>query len=117
MIYDLQEMNNETDKVINQKPKLFRPPYGVTNPNLSSAIIAGGFTPVGWSVRTMDTVINNPNKLLKKALKSLAPGAVYLFHDTSDITVAILPEFLKQVKLSGYSVVRPDKLLNLQAYA
>ena len=116
MMNDLQEMNKETYKVINQKPKLFRPPYGVTNPNLKKAIIAGSFTPIGWSVRTMDTVTNDPNKLLKKALASLAPGAVYLFHDTSKATVAMLPEFLRQVKLNGYTIIRPDKLLNLQAY-
>ena len=117
MTDDLQMMNTETLKVINREPKLFRPPYGVTNPNLAKAIKAVGFTPVGWSVRTMDTVMKDENKLLKKALKNLAPGAVYLFHDTSSATVSILPEFLKQVKLKGFAIIRLDKMLNLLAYA
>ena len=114
---DLQKMNKEAFGAINERPKLFRPPYGVTNPNLAKAIKSGNFIPVGWSVRTMDTVIKSEDKLLKKSLAGLAPGAVYLFHDTSKATVSILPEFLKQVKSAGYRVVRLDKMLNLQAYA
>ncbi len=117
MTDDLQLMNSETLRIINRVPKLFRPPYGVTNPNLAKAIKAGNFIPVGWNVRTMDTVVKNENKLLNKALKNLKPGAIYLFHDTSRATVFILPEFLKQVKLKGFTIIRLDKMLNLQAYA
>ena len=59
MLTDLQQMDQEMEKVIGVKPKLFRPPYGVTNPNLKKAIVSGRYTPVGWSVRSMDTVIKD----------------------------------------------------------
>ena len=98
-------------------PKLFRPPYGVTNPNLKKAIIKGNYTPVGWSVRSMDTVIRNEKKLLDKVKRSLKPGAVFLFHDTSKTTVNILPGFIREVKNNGYHIVPLDKLLHLVPYA
>ncbi|MDB5149721.1 MAG: polysaccharide deacetylase family protein [Mucilaginibacter sp.] len=117
MLADMQMMNEAMNGVIDKTPKLFRPPYGVTNPNLKKAIINGNYIPVGWSVRSMDTVIKNEKKLLNKVINKVRPGAVFLFHDTSKATVAMLPAFLKYVKANGYEIKRLDEMLNLQAYA
>lgn len=114
---DLQQMDAEMERVIGLKPKLFRPPYGVTNPNLAKAIRNGGYTPVGWSVRSMDTVIKDENKLLARINEGIKPGAVFLFHDTSKTTAAVLPQFIQEVKKRGYNIIPLDKLLALQPYA
>ena len=73
--------------------------------------------PIGWSVRSMDTVINNPQKLLNKITRRLNPGAIFLFHDTGVATISVLPLFIEHAKAQGYEIVRLDKMLNLQAYA
>jgi peptidoglycan/xylan/chitin deacetylase (PgdA/CDA1 family) len=117
MLDDLKQMDHEMEKVTGIRPKLFRPPYGVTNPNLTKAIIKGEYTPVGWSVRSMDTVIKDEKKLLDKINRSLKPGAVFLFHDTSKTTLNVLPEFIKEVKSKGYQIIPLDKLLHLNPYA
>ena len=117
MLDDLKKMDQETERVIGMLPKLFRPPYGVTNPNLKKAIIKGDYIPVGWSVRSMDTVIRNEKKLLDKINRSLKPGAIFLFHDTSKTTVNVLPEFIREVKNKGYHIIPLDKLLHLNPYA
>jgi len=117
MLADLKQMDAEIEKAIGVTPLLFRPPYGVTNPNLAKAILKGNYTPVGWSVRSMDTVIKNENKLLQKINRGIQPGAVFLFHDTSITTLNILPQFIKEVKNRGYSIVPLDKLLLLKPYA
>ena len=117
MLADLQLMDATVKRVIGLQPKLFRPPYGVTNPTVSRAIIQGGYTPVGWSVRSMDTIVKDEEKLLDKMVGKLKPGAVFLFHDTSKATLQILPAFIKQAKENDYQIVRLDKMLNLQPYA
>ena len=117
MLDDLQQMDHEMEKLTGLQPKLFRPPYGVTNPNLKKAVIKGGYTPVGWSVRSMDTVIKDKKKLLHKISRSLKPGAIFLFHDTSKTTVNALPAFIKEVKNKGYNIIPLDKLLLLKPYA
>ena len=113
---DLKQMDAALEKATGLKPKLFRPPYGVTNPNLKKAIINGGYTPVGWSVRSMDTVIKDEKKLLHKICAAIEPGAVFLFHDTCQSTLKALPVFIKEVKKRGYNIVPLDKLLHLQPY-
>ena len=117
MLADLQQMDEATKKILGVQPRLFRPPYGVTNPNLKKAIINGNYIPVGWSVRSMDTMTSDEDKLLGKVKKGIKPGAIFLFHDTSKATLAILPQFIREVKDRGYSIARLDKMLNLPAYA
>lgn len=114
---DLKQMDAAMQSVTGLKPKLFRPPYGVTNPNVKKAIIHGGYIPVGWSVRSMDTVIKDENKLLNKINAGIKPGAVFLFHDSSKTTLTVLPEFIREVKKRGYEIIPLDKLLALTAYA
>jgi len=117
MSADVRMMDEAMNSVIDKKPKLFRPPYGVTNPNVKKAIVSGNYTPVGWSVRSMDTVIKDEKKLLNKLIRKVKPGAIFLLHDTSKTTVSILPEFLKHIQSSGYEIMRLDKMLTLKPYA
>jgi peptidoglycan/xylan/chitin deacetylase (PgdA/CDA1 family) len=114
---DLEQMDTEMERVTGLKPKLFRPPYGVTNPNLAKAIRNGGYTPVGWSVRSLDTVAKDEQQLLNKINAGIKPGAVFLFHDTCKITLNVLPKFIQEVKNRGYNIIPLDKLLALQPYA
>jgi len=117
MLADIRMTDAAVEKVTGLVPRLFRPPYGVTNPNLCKAIIKGNYIPIGWNVRSMDTVAKDRQKLLNRVTQLVRPGAIVLFHDTCKITKDILPDFIKQVKNDGYEIVRLDKMLNLNAYA
>ncbi len=117
MLKDMRKMDETMMAVTGLQPKLFRPPYGVTNPNLKKAIIRGNYIPVGWSVRSMDTVTKDEQKLLDRVMAGLKPGAVFLFHDTCEITLRTLPKFIQEVKKRGYQFVPLDKLLHLTPYA
>lgn len=116
MTDDLKAMDDAMYKVIGRKPRLFRPPYGVTNPNLKKAVMNGKYIPVGWNIRSLDTVITDEEKLLAKVTKALKPGAVVLFHDTAKAIPAVLPAFISYARNNGYEIVRLDKLLNIEAY-
>lgn len=117
MLRDLQQMDEVLFKATGVKPKLFRPPYGVTNPNLSKAIKRGGYTAIGWNIRSLDTVINDPDKLRQKIEALLKPGAIILLHDTSPSTTGMLDTLITHIKASGYEITGLDKMLNLPPYA
>jgi peptidoglycan/xylan/chitin deacetylase (PgdA/CDA1 family) len=65
----------------------------------------------------MDTVVKDDQKLLRKVLKAVKPGAIVLFHDTSEATFLMLPAFIQKVKDQGFEIVRLDKMLNITPYA
>jgi len=116
MLNDMTAMNQLVKNITGLTPRFFRPPYGVTNPNLKKAVMSGGFISIGWSIRSYDTVIKNPRRLVSKILSGLKPGAILLLHDTSETTVAILPELLKAIQQKGFQIVRLDKMVNLNPY-
>jgi peptidoglycan-N-acetylglucosamine deacetylase len=117
MLADVQAMNDTVKKTTGLQPKLFRPPYGVTTPNMKRVMEKGGFTAIGWNVRSLDTMIKDEKKLLHKISRLLQPGAVVLLHDTSSITLSVLPRLIEEARTRGFEFVRLDKLLNVTPYA
>jgi peptidoglycan/xylan/chitin deacetylase (PgdA/CDA1 family) len=117
MLAEMQQTDDELYKIIGKRTKLFRPPYGVMNPNLKNAIVKGNYYPIGWNVRSYDTMAKDAGVLLHKVSAQIKPGAIFLLHDRCPLTVSILAAFLENVKTKGYTIVRVDKLLALPAYA
>jgi peptidoglycan/xylan/chitin deacetylase (PgdA/CDA1 family) len=123
--FPLQSAKNITDEMIQcqraiksaigRKPLLFRPPFGVTDPMIASALRHTGLYSIGWSVRTYDTVVSSPEKLLQKADK-VKNGDIILFHEAGIQTAAILSQFIKNVKAKGFEIVPLDQLLDIPAY-
>jgi peptidoglycan-N-acetylglucosamine deacetylase len=114
---ELSDTNQIIFDTLGVKPEFFRPPYGVTNPMVASAIRQGGYKTIGWSVRSLDTVIKDSEKLLSKVTAAVKGGDIVLFHDFSDSTIEILPRFIEHIQKSGLRIVRVDELLNEKAYA
>lgn len=117
MVHELEQTDSEIEKTIGLKPRFFRPPYGVTNPNLAKAIKNGNYVTIGWSVRSLDTISIDEEKLFKRVTRKLQAGDVILFHDYCDITIRILPRVLDHIQKLGLKVVRLDELMNEKAYA
>jgi len=117
MTADIQMMSEVVKDITGRRPRLFRPPYGVTTPNMKYAMDRNGFTAIGWNIRSLDTVIKDEEKLLQKITDQLQPGAIVLLHDTSKITLQVLPRFIETARSKGYEFVRVDRLLNVEPYA
>lgn len=117
----MQEEINKTNNAIMQiagvTPKLFRPPYGVTNPNLAKAITCSDMYSIGWNVRSFDTTAKNKADLEARILNRLKGGDIVLLHDSQQITAEILTDLIRTAREKGFTFVRVDKLLDLKPYA
>ncbi|MCB9064199.1 MAG: polysaccharide deacetylase family protein [Chitinophagales bacterium] len=114
--YEIERTNAAVNEVIGVKPMLFRPPYGVTNPNVASAVTRTGMKSVGWSLRSYDTVAKDGSKLLDTVLSKLKGGDVILLHDSVTVTQEILTELIAKAQEKGFTFVRVDQLLDIEAY-
>ena len=117
MLEDVRKTDEAIKKAIGLQPKAFRPPYGVTTPAMKTVMSKGGYTAIGWNIRSLDTVARDEKQLLEKLVRLLKPGAVILLHDTQKITLSILPRLISAARNEGYEFVRLDKLLNVKWYA
>ncbi|MBS1614996.1 MAG: polysaccharide deacetylase family protein [Bacteroidetes bacterium] len=117
MAEEISRTNAYLKQIIGRAPRLFRPPFGVTNPELSHAVNLTQMQTVGWSLRSFDTSSRNADALLKKLLKKVRGGDIILLHDNVAYTASILTAFIQGCREKGYTFVRLDKLLGVDAYA
>jgi peptidoglycan/xylan/chitin deacetylase (PgdA/CDA1 family) len=116
MLNELKRTENILERVLDKKIKMFRPPYGVTNPPLARALRKMNYHIIGWSLWSKDTVIKDEDLLFERLKIKLGTGDILVFHDTRSHMVAVLDKFIKFAKENKYRFVRVDNLLHIEAY-
>lgn len=119
-----KQVNNELrncDEAIMQatgkSPKLFRPPFGVTNPIIGNAVRKREYRTIGWSIRSLDTIKGRSRKEVRdKVVAKLHPGAIILLHDRCEKADELLREIISAGKEKGYDFVSLKEILNIKAY-
>lgn len=112
---EIEATNNIINNVIGKSPLFFRPPYGVTNPLLKKAFKSVNMQSIGWSLRSLDTVLEK-DKLIKKLQNNTKPGSIVLLHDTTSNIGEILETYLQWLVANGYKIVDLASFLNIEAY-
>lgn len=111
----IEQEINHTDEILAQltgtKTNLYRPPYGITNPNVVKACINCKKLIIGWSVRSLDTVIHQEEKILQRIIPRVKPGAIILLHDTSEHTINVVEQLLLSLKRMNLQSIPVDHLL------
>jgi peptidoglycan/xylan/chitin deacetylase (PgdA/CDA1 family) len=102
------------EKVTGVAPKLFRPPVGLSNPNTFRVAQDLNLQVIGWNIRSLDTVIADPQKIVARIRRGLRSGAVILLHDgkiPAEKLLATVKSLLDELRKLDYQVVRLDELL------
>jgi len=108
---ELQKTDSLIEKIIGKKNHYFRPPFGVTNPHIAKAVKALNHKVIGWDIRSLDTVIEDRNKILNRITQKIRPGSIILLHDTSEKTLWVLEQLLLTLPHENYQTVTIEKLL------
>ena len=111
---ELIQAQQAIEKACGRKPQYYRPPIGNSNPNTFRAARDLNLQVIGWSIRSLDTVIAQPGKILARIRRGLAPGAIILLHDgniPNGKLVQTVKSLLDTLRELGYEVVRLDELL------
>lgn len=114
---EISRCGEAIETAVGKRPRLFRPPFGVTNPPIARAVRRLKLQSIGWSVRSLDTITSrNRRKICNFVLKNLHPGAVVLLHDGCEDSDVLLDLLIREVLSRGYSFVPLVELLNVEAY-
>lgn len=90
--------------------KFFRPPFGVSNPNVAGGVMGTGMKVAGWSIRSFDTRNQAADRVVQKILRQMGGGDVILLHETSGHILEILEQLLPAIKKAGLSCARLDEM-------
>ena len=111
---ELAQTQAAIEKSAGVTPAYFRPPMGLSNPRIFQVAHRLKMQVIGWTVRSLDTVTADPQKIVARIARGLRPGAVILLHD-GNIPVekleATVKSLLDTLRGLGYEVVRLDELL------
>lgn len=110
MLVDVERAHKILEESIGQPVTLFRPPFGVTNPTVASVVRRMGYQAVGWSIRSFDTRGEATEKVFRRIVGQIRPGAVILLHDRLPGCAALTERLLEYLEEKGYRVVRVQPL-------
>jgi len=115
MLREFVKSQEVINNIIGKKIVWFRPPYGVTNPMMKKALRKSGFITVGWSIRSLDTVIKDPEKVIARVSKAKA-GDIILLHETRPDMPEILDRVLSMLEERGEPVLSPEIIIQPAPY-
>lgn len=111
---ELQQTQSAIQAAAGVSPKYFRPPMGLSNPRIFRAARELGLRVVGWTARGFDTRITEPERIVRRIVGQLQPGAIILLHDgniPAERLVVTVKLLLAKLRERGYEVVRLDRML------
>lgn len=91
---DLRQCQSIVREITGMETRLFRPPFGVTNPTISATVKRLDLQVVGWNIRSLDTRCAEPSTVLRRIRKRLRPGSIILLHDRLPDAPRLLQEIL-----------------------
>jgi peptidoglycan/xylan/chitin deacetylase (PgdA/CDA1 family) len=109
---DLERGLASLEKITGERPVLFRPPIGHTNPIISRVAEALGLIVVGWTVGARDGIASaRVDDVVARVRRELRDGAIVLLHDSPErgdrepAALRALPAILDALHAERLSVV------------
>ena len=116
VIKELQDSERTVQELTGLRMRLFRPPFGVTNPPIARAVAAQDLVCGGWSIRSLDTTRRSADQVWKRVVRRLKGGEVVLLHDTGEKCVEVLERLLSFMRANDLSGVPVDQLLGIKPF-
>lgn len=104
------------EQATGQKPILLRPPSGDYNDRVIETIEGLGYIPIQWDVDTLDWQGLQTEEMLLRVTTKTQPGSILLLHSGAKYTAEALPEFIKSLKESGYTIKPVGEIIYKENY-
>ncbi len=107
---EISNASHEIRAAYGQSVHLFRPPAGFRNLFNPAVLRELGLREIGWSARGFDGVDTDVDRVLRRILGGLRPGAIILLHQGMPHHATLLRRLLGKLKEDGWEVVIPREL-------
>jgi peptidoglycan/xylan/chitin deacetylase (PgdA/CDA1 family) len=121
IVRDLEKTRDAIERAAGIRPKLFRPPVGLTSPRTRVAVKELGLTVIGWNARAFDGAGRpSTERVIARIAPALDHGAIVLLHDAAErgdaapSSLEALPDLLALMAKRGLEGVTVTGLLEEQ---
>lgn len=106
---EIEKGQEAIEKICGQRPRYFRSPVGLRHPLLNWYLEQASLEYISWTIRSFDTLVPQPEVILKRILKRVAPGDIILLHDNASagagLMLDVLPRLIDELKGRGFEFV------------
>lgn len=106
---EIEKGQEAIEKICGQRPRYFRSPVGLRHPLLNWYLEQAKLEYISWTIRSFDTLVAQPEVILKRILKRVAPGDIILLHDNASagagLMLDVLPRLIDELKGRGFEFV------------
>lgn len=113
---ELEKVGNMIFELTEQKPYLFRPPFGEYSNKVITTAQRCNYQTIQWSIDSLDWKELGKEPMVQRVTENLHPGAIILFHNNGTFTAEALPEIINFVKGEGYEIIPISELLYKENY-
>lgn len=113
---ELRKTTSTVKRITGLEMNLYRPAFGVTNPQIEKAVNTLSLKSIGWSVRSLDTTPRSADSVFKRVAAKVSKGDIILLHDTSEKTITVLERLLVFLRKENLESVPVERLLEIEAY-
>ncbi len=100
----------QTLKPFGITPTLFRPPLGITNFSIATACRRGGYTCLGWSIRSLDTRKEDIDVVLRRINRKMHGADILLMHDRLENVSALTAQVIQNIHKRGFEIAEPNEI-------
>ncbi|WFA09899.1 polysaccharide deacetylase family sporulation protein PdaB [Tissierella sp. Yu-01] len=110
----IEELKVTEDKIIsitNEKPILFRPPFGDYDDLLIKTAQELGYYTIQWDIDSLDWKELGVEPVIDKVVKNVTDGSIVLFHNNAKYIREYLPIIIERLQEKGYEIVPISELI------
>ncbi len=95
--------------ILGTPPRWFRGVVGMCNPFVNAVLKSNDLARVAWHARGFDGVLGNPERIVARIERDLAPGAIVLLHEGAAHggNIETIRQLLRRLDALGYRAVVP----------
>jgi peptidoglycan-N-acetylglucosamine deacetylase len=113
LVREISRASDVIEKVTGVRPEFYRPPVGLSNPNLARAVKRLNMTVVGWQCGLGDRRAKTSGSIVNRILKKITGGGIIALHDQGVPTeklIATVSQLIDGVGNAGYKFVGLEQL-------
>ncbi|HMA63623.1 MAG TPA: polysaccharide deacetylase family protein, partial [Chitinispirillaceae bacterium] len=121
MTYEIGQAQSIIASICGLKPRFYRPPIGLSNPHLRTALEKNAMICIGWS-RSANDAGNRLRSSFAHFVSLPGDGAVILLHDVLPVPaykteyLSSLEAMMRRLQAEQFEVVTVDKLFSEKPY-
>lgn len=111
IVKELNITGDKIEKITNEKPILFRPPFGDYNDRVINLCRENGYYVIQWDVDSLDWKEMGVQPVVDRVTRNVRNGSIVLFHNNAKYVSEYLPIIIERLQNEGYEIVPVSQLI------